>query len=154
MPALSRDQPAPRTCQEHEARRHLARQRRPARRQAGGVCLRLGVRGCAGLGYAHSARADGVHADAVLGMLVGKVAREADDGAAGGGVVEHVGMADVWVGGGVGDDGVAGGHLRGDVFGEEEEGVDVAIECGDPLVATIMVRCAGFQGVVDGQPTL
>ncbi len=61
-------------------------------------------------------------------LLVGEPAREGDDGAFCGGVVEEIGAADVGVYRGAGDDGVAALHLWEDVLGEEEEGVDV---CGE-----------------------
>ncbi len=68
-------------------------------------------------------------------LLVGESAREGDNGALCRGVVEEVGAADVGVYRGAGDDCVAALHLREDVLGEEEEGVDVCGEGVDPLVS-------------------
>ena len=64
-----------------------------------------------------------------------QAAREGDDGAFAGGVVEEIGAADVRVHGGVVDDCVAGFHVCEGVFGEVEVGVDVCVEGFEPLVS-------------------
>ena len=79
------------------------------------------------------ARTDAVDADAELELLVGQAAREGDDGAFGGGVVEEIRAADVGVDGGAVDDRVAGFHVLEGVFGDVEDGVDVGVEGADPL---------------------
>jgi hypothetical protein len=82
-------------------------------------------------------RTDAIDSDAFLNLLICETTRESYDGAFRCGVVEQVGTADVGVYGGAGDDCVAGLHLREDVFGEEEERVDVGVEGVKPLLPII-----------------
>jgi hypothetical protein len=133
MQALARDKATIGTRQEHKASGDLARLPRPPHR-ACELLLGLLGHGRRDQGRPDGARTHGVDADAVLDLLVGEAAREGDDGAFRGGVVEEVGTADVRVDGGAGDDGVAALHLWEGVFGEEEEGVDVCVEGGEPLI--------------------
>ena len=140
MQTLPTDQRAIRARQKHKARGDLAG-------LAGAPHGRL-VEALLG-GFVHGGRdqrgpdgtgTDGVDADALADDLVGEGAREGDDGAFGGGVVEEVGAADVGVDRGVVDDGVAGVEVREGVFGEVEVGVDVGVEGFDPLVAVGVSR--------------
>ena len=85
----------------------------------------------------HGPRADGVDADTVSDLLVVQAAREGYDGAFGGGVVEQIGAADVGVYGGAVDDCVAALHVFEAVFREVEVGVDVDVECSQPLLSVV-----------------
>jgi len=69
----------------------------------------------------------------MLNLLVREAAGEGYNCSLGGCVVEQVWSANVMVDRCAGDDRVTALHLRKDVFREEEEWVDVCIECSDPL---------------------
>jgi len=133
MQALARDKATIQTRQKHKASSDLARLSGPPDR-ARELLLGLLGHGRRDQGRPDGARTHGVHADAVLDLLIGEAARESDDGAFRGRVVEQVGTADVWVDRGAGDDGVAALHLWEGIFGEEEEGVDVCVEGVEPLI--------------------
>ena len=126
------------TGQENKARRDLRRLRRPAHRRGAELVHRRLVHGRGDQGRPDGAGADGVDADAVGDLLVVQAAREGDDGAFGGGVVEEVGAADVRVHGGAVDDRVAGFHVREGVFGDVEVGVDVRVEGLEPLLSVTL----------------
>ena len=139
MQALSRNETAVRTRQEHKAGRHLARLPGSAHRTRK-LALRLLVHRRRDQRGPDGARANGVHPDALPEHLVREAPREGHDGAFAGGVVEEVVAADVGVDGGAGDNGVAAGHLGEGVFGEKEEGVDVCVEGVEPLFPVLPPR--------------
>jgi hypothetical protein len=71
--------------------------------------------------------------------LVRESSSESYDCAFGGGVIEEVWASYVRVYAGAGDDCVAAGHLREDVFGEKEEGVDICGEGIEPLFSMTII---------------
>ena len=135
MQALPGDKTTILTRQKHKTGRNLTRLARPPHRRRAELVLRIGLHRGGDERGPDGAGADGVAADAVGDLLVGEAAREGDDGALGGGVVEEVWAADVGVHRGAVDDGVARVHVLEGVFGEVEVGVDVGVEGGEPLVS-------------------
>jgi len=69
----------------------------------------------------------------VLHLLIREAAREGYNCSFGGSVVEKVGSSNIVVDGCTSDDRVATLHLWKNIFGEEEEWMDVGIESFDPL---------------------
>ena len=78
-------------------------------------------------------RTNGVDTNAIPYLLVAQSPGEGHNGALRARVVEKVRAADVRVYRGAGDDGVAAGHVREGVFGQEEERMDIRIEGLNPL---------------------
>ena len=135
MQTLSGNEAAVLARQEDKARGDLARLTRPAHRRAAELVLGVRLHRRRDQRRPDGAGADGVAADAVAELQVREAAREGDDGALGGGVVEQVRAADVGVDGGVVDDRVAGVHVLEAVFCHVEVGVDVGVEGEVPLVS-------------------
>jgi hypothetical protein len=109
--ALARNEAAIRPRQENETRRYLARLARPAHRRREFLLL-LFTQLLQDEWRADQAWADSVNTDASSGVLLSQMPRESDDGTAGPGIVDQLGVSDVGIGRGTGYDGVAGFHLR------------------------------------------
>lgn len=65
-------------------------------------------------------------------------------GGRGGGLLEKVWTPDIGVYGGAGYDCVAAGHLGEDIFREEEEGMNIRIESGEPLFSVHRLASSDF----------
>lgn len=136
MQTLPGDEATILTGQEHKTGRDLTRLPGPAHRRREliqGILLhrRRDQR------RPHGAGTDAVDADAEAELLVREPAREGDDGAFAGCVVEEIRAADVGVDGGAVDDRVARGHVLQGVFADVEHGVHVRVEGADPLVSVV-----------------
>lgn len=134
MQALPAHKPRICTRQEYKARRNLTRlswSTQGTRK----LLLRILTHRRRDQGCPYWTGTHSVDADAIAHLLVGEGARKRNDGAFGAGVVEKIRTSDVGVHGGTGEDCVAAAHLGKDVFGEEEEGVDVGGEGVEPLLS-------------------
>lgn len=77
---------------------------------------------------------DAVDTNAFADLLVRQSTSEGDNGTFCRGIIEKIGAADVWVDGSIVDDGITALHVRQGVFGKVEHGMDVGVECLDPLI--------------------
>lgn len=114
------------------------------------------VHGCGDKRGPDGTGTDGVDADTFADLLVGKGAGEGYDGTFGGSIagellvaglkkggvgnlLEKIWATNVWVYGSAGDDCVTAGHLWEDVFGKEEEWMDVNIKSVNPLISIFII---------------
>jgi len=96
--------------------------------------LGLLVHGCCNEWCPYWAWRNRIDADSLADVLVAESSGERDDCPLCAGVVEQIGTAYVGIDASVVDDGASALHVGDGVFREVEEGVDVGIECVEPLI--------------------
>jgi hypothetical protein len=121
MQALTRNKATIRTCQKYKASHNLTRLSGPSHRRSE-LLLRLVIHRRRKKRRLNRPRTNSIYSDPFLDLLIRKCSSESYNGALGGGVIEEIWASYVRVYAGAGDDYVAAGHLREDVFGEEEKG--------------------------------